>query len=293
MLANLDNEVHFKQVFTDVEVFCAFVKDVLDITIEVDKVETEKVLPEPVSAIKFRMDLFAESKDKRVVVEIQKVDYDYSYDRFAHYFLGNMISMQRGSADYSFEKEVYIIVVVTAAYRIRELDGKPVKDDVLITDINPRNLRGDKRMLNNHKMVILNTNYISPDTPADVLDWMNLIIQSMRNPHNPQINLNKPAIARAAKLADKDTLTPEQHADAKIEEMRKKTTAIIEDEAREEGLKEGKKVGMKEGIEAGKDTEKRIRITQAIKQGKLSHQDIAELFEVNIELVEEIANENN
>jgi hypothetical protein len=45
MLANLDNEVHFKQVFTDVEVFCAFVKDVLNITIEIDKVETEKCCP--------------------------------------------------------------------------------------------------------------------------------------------------------------------------------------------------------------------------------------------------------
>jgi hypothetical protein len=31
MLANLDNEVHFKKVFTDIDVFCGLVKDVLGI----------------------------------------------------------------------------------------------------------------------------------------------------------------------------------------------------------------------------------------------------------------------
>ncbi len=273
MLANLDNEVHFKQVFTDVEVFCAFVKDVLNITIEIDKVETEKVLPEPVSAIKFRMDLFAQSKDKRVVVEIQKVDYDYSYDRFSHYFLGNMIAMQRNSIDYSFAKDVYIIVVVTSAYRINELNGQPIKDDVLITDINPRNLKGEIRVMNNHKMVILNTTYINIDTPEDILDWMNLIAQSIKNPENPQINLNKPAIVKAAQLANKDSLSAEQLADAKVEEMRKKTTAIIGDESRKD--------------------ENRKRILQILKQGKLSKEDIAEAYEVSIEYINNIEKEND
>lgn len=86
MLVNLDNEVHFKRVFTDVEVFTAFVQDVLGIALKIDQVETEKVLPSKVGAIKFKMDLFAEDKESRTVVEIQKVDYDYTYNRFAHYF---------------------------------------------------------------------------------------------------------------------------------------------------------------------------------------------------------------
>lgn len=268
MLANLDNEVHFKQVFTDVEVFCAFVKDILNVTIEIDKVETEKVLQEPVSAIKFRMDLFAQSKDKRVVVEIQKVDYDYSYDRFSHYFLGNMIAMQRNSTAYSFAKDVYIIVVVTSAYRISELNGKPIKDDVLITDINPRNLKGDIRVMNNHKMVILNTTYINTDTPDSILDWMTLIAESIKNPENPQINFQKPAIAKAAQLANKDRLSPEQLADGKIEEMRKITSAILIDEGRKD--------------------ENNKRILQALKQGILSKENIAELFEVTIDYINSI-----
>ena len=130
MLANLDNEVHFKKVFTDVEVFKAFVKDVLGLDMNITKVETEKVILPKVSAIKFRMDLFAEDTENRTVVEIQKVDYDYSLDRFTHYFIGNLIDMQRSSKEYSFAKDVYIIVVVTAAYRISDKTGKPIKDDV-------------------------------------------------------------------------------------------------------------------------------------------------------------------
>ena len=39
MLAPLDNEVIFKQAFTDKTVFKSFVKDILDIEIEVDKIE--------------------------------------------------------------------------------------------------------------------------------------------------------------------------------------------------------------------------------------------------------------
>jgi hypothetical protein len=237
MLANLDNEVHFKKVFTDVEVFTAFVKDILGIDMHIDKVETEKVLPSKVSAIKFKMDLFAEDKGSRTVVEIQKVDYDYTYDRFAHYFLANLIDVQRQSKDYSFAKEVYIIVVVTSAYKISDITGKPIKEDVLLTDINPRNLKGKIVKMSNHKMVILNTTYIQTDTPEAILDWLNLIRESMKNPENPQINTTKTAIVRAAELANIDELSPEQQADAKIQEMKKEAVAIIEDSTKKEAIK--------------------------------------------------------
>ena len=273
MIANLDNEVHFKNVFTDTEVFSAFTKDVLGVELNIEKVETEKVLPSKVSAIKFRMDLFAEDSNNRTVVEIQKVDYDYSYDRFAHYFLANLIDMQRSSKDYSYEKNVYIIVVVTAAYRISEQNGKPVKDDVLITRINPRNLKGMERVMTNHEMVILNTTYVNEQTPERIKDWMDLIIESMENPENPKINLSNPSIAKAAKLAEIDRLTPEQLAEAKEMEMRKATIALVEDISRNE------------------ERDKRIR--KALERAKLTKEEIAEDFEVTIEYIEKIERENN
>jgi hypothetical protein len=271
MLANLDNEVHFKKVFTDVEVFTAFVKDVLGIDIHIDKVETEKVLPSKVSAIKFKMDLFAEDKATRTVVEIQKVDYDYTYDRFSHYFLANLVDVQRKSDDYSFDQEVYIIVVVTSAYKISDITGKPVKKDVLITDINPRDLNGEIIRMTNHKMLILNPTYIQPNTPEDIADWLNLIKESMKNPENPNINTSKPAIVRAAKLAEKEKLTPEQVAEAKIQNMRKKAIALGEKQAADEVTNKG--------------------IQRALKRGKLTVQEIAEDFEVTEEYVRQIENE--
>lgn len=271
MLANLDNEVHFKKVFTDVEVFTAFVKDVLGIDIHIDKVETEKVLPSKVSAIKFKMDLFAEDKASRTVVEIQKVDYDYTYDRFSHYFLANLVDVQRRSDDYSFDQDVYVIVVVTSAYKISDITGKPIKKDVLLTDINPQDLNGEIIRMTNHKMLILNPTYIQPNTPEDIADWLNLIKESMKNPENPTINTSKPAIVRAAKLAEKEKLTPEQIAEAKIQNMRKMAIAVGEKQAIEQAIED--------------------KIKNALIQDKFSLVDIAELFGVPIEYVKQLENE--
>ena len=272
MLANLDNEVHFKKVFTDVEVFKAFVKDVLGLDMNITKVETEKVILPKVSAIKFRMYLFAEDKENRTVVEIQKVDYDYSLDRFTHYFIGNLIDMQRSSKTYAFAKDVYIIVVVTAAYRISDKNGKPVKDDVLITDINPRTINGNIRDMYNHKMVILNTTNVDDDTPPEIRDWLDLIIQSMHHPEDPKINTQKPAIVKAAQLAELDNIDPEQLHEAKIQEMRKEVVALKENDARLE-------------------TEKKVKdaaIAKALIRGKLSIDEIAEDNDVSVEYVAHI-----
>jgi PD-(D/E)XK nuclease family transposase len=287
MLANLDNEVHFKKVFTDIDVFCGFVKDVVGVDMHITKVETEKVLQTKVSAIKFRMDLFAEDNETRTVVEIQKVEYDYAFDRFTHYFMGNLIDMQRTSRDYSFAKEVYVIVIVTAAYRISEQNGKPIKDDVLITDINPRTLKGELRNLYNHKMVVLNTAHLKGDTPSEIKDWLDLIVESMQNPENPKINTNKPAIAKAAQLAELNNISPEQLAEAKIEEMKKMNIALIVDDERKQGEIKTK-VAVNQAVSS---TEKRVKdegIEKALKRGRLSHQEIAEDFEVTVDYVQRV-----
>lgn len=290
MLANLDNEVFFKKVFTDVDVFCGFVKDILGIDMHITKVETEKVIDTKVSAIKFRMDLFAEDTENRTVVEIQKVDYDYTYDRFTHYFMGNMIDMQRSSKDYSFAKDVYIIVVVTSAYRISEKNGKPIKDDVLISDMNPRTLSGELRDMYNHKMVVLNTAHLKGDTPTDIKDWLDLIIESMKNPENPKINTAKPAIAKAAQLAEFNTITPEQLAEAKIEEMKKINIAMLNND-KDIAVKQAQLQGQLQAevkAEAKAENVKKDNITKALQRGRLSVEEIAEDFGVSVDYVQQI-----
>ncbi len=231
-IASLDNEVHFKNVFTDVEIFTAFVKDVLGIEIEIDKVETEKILPSKVSAIKFRMDLYAEDKTNRTAVEIQKVDYDYAYDRFSHYFHANLVDLQKSSQDYSYAKDVYVIVVVTSAYKIKNKNGELLRDDVLITDTNPRTLKGDKRYMQDHKLVMLNAIHANDNTPKAIKDWLDLIVESMKEEQDlNNINTDNPAINKAVNRAALDDLTPEERAESKIQYMRKRMIALREYEA--------------------------------------------------------------
>jgi hypothetical protein len=296
MLANLDNEVHFKKVFTDVDVFRAFVKDVLGIDMNITKVETEKVLPSKSSAIKFRMDLFAEDTESRTVVEIQKVDYDYTYDRFTHYFTGNLVDIQRTSKTYAYAKDIYIIVVVTSAYRMTDKNGLLIKDDVLITDINPRTLNGEIRDMHNHKLVILNSTHTNLNTPPAILDWLDLIKESMKNPENPQINTSKPAIVRAALLGQTDNIDPEEVADAKIEEMRKETLARVEIEAKKD-VQAAQDEAKKQVQAAQNDAEKKVQAAQdkvresivnLLKLGKLSTEDIANVFGVTSAYVKQI-----
>ncbi len=234
-IASLDNEVHFKKVFTDVEIFTAFVKDVLGIDIIIDKVETEKILPSKVSPIRFRMDLFAEDINNRTVVEIQKMDYDYAYNRFSHYFYANLVDLQKSSQDYSYEKDVYVIVVVTSAYKIKNKNGKLIRDDVLVTDTNPRTLKGDKRYMHDHKLVMLNAIHADDDTPKAIKDWLDLIVESMKAEQDlSKINTDKEAINKALNRAILEDLTPEERAESKIQYMRKRMVALMKQEGVEE-----------------------------------------------------------
>ncbi len=63
-LGRLDNEVIFKKAFTDKVVFKAFVKDVLNIDIEVGTIETEKKFEPQIGYIDFELDIYAESCEK-------------------------------------------------------------------------------------------------------------------------------------------------------------------------------------------------------------------------------------
>ncbi len=95
MLAPLDNETIFKRAFTNKVVFEQFIKDLFDVDIKVDKIETEKRFTPPVANIDIQLDLFAETVDHRFLIEIQKIDYDYNFNRFLNYFMTVLLEQQR------------------------------------------------------------------------------------------------------------------------------------------------------------------------------------------------------
>ena len=115
-LAKLDNEVIFKKAFGDPDVFYAFVKDITGVEMDMSqtKIETEKRFSPKVGNIDFKLDIFAEDTADRITVEIQRIEYDYHFDRFLHYFLMTIAELQRTSADYKIDKTVYTIIVLTA-----------------------------------------------------------------------------------------------------------------------------------------------------------------------------------
>jgi hypothetical protein len=141
MLGNLDNEVIFKKAFTDKIVFKAFVRDILGIEVEIDTIETGKKFNPKIGYVDFdsndcRIDIFAETTDKRIAIEIQRVEYDIHFDRFLHYFFMLIAEQQKSAKAYNIEQTVYVIVVLTAPYTISEKNGKPILDEVLLLNLN-------------------------------------------------------------------------------------------------------------------------------------------------------------
>ena len=234
MLSNLDNEIIFKKAFTNKIVFTQFVKDVIGIDIDVAEIETEKKFDEKLGYIDIKFDIFAESKDHRVIVEIQKVEYDYNFDRFMNYFLSAIIDQQRSSKKYKIEQTVCTIVVLTAPYTVKTIDNDRIQDEVLLSKLNPKNLMGEEKNIFGHELYFLNSYYRKENTPQRYKDWLDLIYESINNPENPNINISNQGIKKASELIDRDMLTNEERTLMKEYEGRK---VVLRNE-REEGQKE-------------------------------------------------------
>jgi hypothetical protein len=79
-VAPLRYDVIFKKVFSHPDMFTALVKDFLDIELEIDKVENDKVFVPSVAKV---ATLFAEDKKNRIIVKVQH--YPDTYERFLYY----------------------------------------------------------------------------------------------------------------------------------------------------------------------------------------------------------------
>lgn len=243
-LARLDNEVFFKKAFTDKFVLKAFVKDIIGIDIEPETIETEKSFMPKLGNINFnsngcRYNIFAEDSAKRVIVEIQKVEYDrsggrHNFDRFLHYHLQAITEQQRSSERYTVDRTVYTIVVMTAPYKVNEKTKEIYKDEVLISSLNPKNLNGIERKIFNHELVYLNPNYKGEDTPQNYRDWLDLLYESIHNPENPKVNFQNKGVMRAIDIISYENISPEEWEQSKIEAGKQVVIKLERDEAVEE-----------------------------------------------------------
>jgi predicted transposase/invertase (TIGR01784 family) len=234
MLGNLDNEVIFKKAFTDKFVLKCLVKDLFGIDFEPETVETEKRFEPKISHIDFKYDIFAESKDKRVIVEIQKVDYDYNFDRFLLYHNMAIAEMQRTSKEYKTDRVVYTIAVFTSRYVARDRQGILVESDILFHYSNLFDLEGKEYDVFGHKLIYLNHNHIKDNTPQGYKDWLNLVKESIKHPENPSVNLNNEGIKKVVEIIDFERLTPEEMRETKNSNAAESAKEIYEKEAKQQ-----------------------------------------------------------
>ena len=238
MLAPLDNETIFKKAFTDKEVFQQFVKDLFGVDIIVDKIETEKKFEPSVANIDFKLDIYAETTDHRFVIEIQKIDYDYNFNRFLNYFVSLLIEQQKKATKYAIPQTVLGVVVLTRPYKINQLTGEPIQESVLSIDFDPRNPKDKRIKIWNHQLLFLNPNtkYKSKDTPKHYRDWLDLFSASIDRDVNIRLNVKNIGIAKTMQIIEYEKLDPQTLAEMKISEEKKAMISIIENE----GIFEGK-----------------------------------------------------
>jgi predicted transposase/invertase (TIGR01784 family) len=209
-----------------------------------------------IGSIDFSLDIFAESNDHRVIIEIQRIDYDYNFDRFLHYFIMAIAQLQKSSDEYKIHQTVYGIVVMTEPYKFDQKNGLAIRDEVLITSLDPRNLEDEVKHIYGHRLIFLNHHFRNEKTPVNYRDWLDLFYESIHNARKYKVNTGNPGIKRAVELIEYDHLTPKQMQKMKVEAQRKVVRQMDREEGKKEGLEEGKKEGLeegkKEGLEEGK-----------------------------------------
>jgi len=262
MLAPLDNEKVFKKAFTDKIVFTQFVKDILEVEIDVDKIETEKQFKPKAMFIDLKLDIFAQSKDKRIIIEIQRVEYDYHFDRFQNYFLSTIIEQQKSAKKYKVDQTVYSIVVLTTPYTINQRTGEPIENEVLIQNLDPETLDGKKIKVSGHTQIFLNPHYRNNKTPKRILDWLDLIYASIKSPEEYTINLKNKGIKRAFELIDVEKMDAESLRQIKISTETKALHMILENK----GIEKGKIEIAKKMICANKPIAEIIEFTELAKE---------------------------
>jgi len=170
-VAPLRYGVIFKKVFSKPHIFTAFVKDILGLEIEIDKVETEKSFSPIVGNVDSRFDLFAQDTKNRLIIDIQHRRYPDHYDRFLHYHCVALLEQTVTSNDYKPKMDVYTIVVLTS--------GNKHKTDILINDFRPQKLDNSYVAETQHKIVYLCPKYVTDRTPEPYQEWLRLIDDSL------------------------------------------------------------------------------------------------------------------
>lgn len=237
-LAPLDNSVVFKKLFRDPEILTAFFKDLtgIQLSLTADNIELEKKFNPPIGLIDIAFDIFAEDPERRIIVEIQRVYYTYLLERFTHYHYAAIMELQRNYQRYTPERTVYTIVWLTL-----KSEEPPYNQGLSFSRHFFESTSGVTGGESPHRMYLINPNYIDKTIPAAMADWLKLAHESIENPTNPAVNLQRPIFVKATDLIAADTITAAERA-AIMDEREWQEKAQKE---RNEGIEIGNEQGRK------------------------------------------------
>ena len=273
-VASLQYGVIFTKAFSQPDIFTGFVRDILGIHIEIDRVETEKSFDPPIGKIDTRFDLFAEDLKNRVVVDIQHVRFPDHYDRFLHYHCVALLEQVSRSELYTPPLRTFTIVVLTS--------GDKHKVDVATIDFDPKDRHCKSLNAIPHRVVYLCPKYVTAETPLPYREWLQAINDSL-DQEVEESSYQLPEIQRIFDLIEQDLVSPKERARMKDEYAMEIVKRDKYEEGRQEGWNEGWNEGQAQGQAQGRDEEKRRLASKMLNQG-LELKLIAEL--TNLTLVE-------
>lgn len=200
-VAPLRYGVIFKKVFSQVDIFKAFVKDIIGIDLEIDKVETEKEFIQTIGNVKVEFDCYAEDIKNRVIVEIQHENNSDHYDRFLHYHCVALLEQAQNCKNYRPDLTVYTIVVLTS--------GDKHKTDVAIIDFDPKDNNGKGLGEIHHKVIFLAAKYVNETTPKTYQQWLQIINESLTETID-ESHYQRPELQKTIALIAKNLVTPQE-----------------------------------------------------------------------------------
>jgi predicted transposase/invertase (TIGR01784 family) len=251
-VASLRYGVIFKKAFSQPHIFKAFVKDFLDIELEIDKVETEKSFSPIIGKVDSKFDLFAEDKKHRTIVDIQHARYSDHYDRFLHYHCAALLEQVASSKDYSPKLNVFTIVVLTS------YDKHGV--DIATIDFDPKDRHNKAIGEISHKILYLCPKYVSSDTPEPYREWLKAIDDSL-DEEVDENDYQRQEIKEIFNSIQKDLTTPQEYARMKDEYSEALLRQTEYDKGIEKGAKENAKQNAKKMLAEGLDISLIAKIT--------------------------------
>jgi hypothetical protein len=252
-LAPLDNSVVFKKLFRDPEIVTAFINDLIGVELDItaDNIELEKQFIPAVGAVDIKIDVFIQDPRHRMVIEIQRQRYDYHFDRFLYYHQVAMVDLISSYQDYRFGHTVYTIVWLP-----RRTRDPFLQHSVVTTSLYSVTERGELLDIYPHRLYFLNPFYVNEHTPPGVADWLKLAVESITNPHDPDINRERPIFERATQLIIEDGITPQERREMLEETGYENHLQLRYEEGQkaglEKGLQQGLETGRQEGLETGR-----------------------------------------